>query len=253
MYDHSAALGDPPAFPPADLLKDSSLFLDFDGTLVDIADTPDAVRVSAQLPALLARVADRLDGRIAIVTGRSVNAVRELLRAPSLTVVGSHGMEFSFADGRTAAGRRPLALEDVRRRMTELATKWPQVLVEDKALGTALHYRLCPGAEADCVSLATDLAERHGLFLQTGKMMVEVRAAGGDKGTAIRQLMQEPEIRHTRPIFIGDDDTDEPGFLAVQYFGGAGILVGARRPTAARFYLPDVTAVLDWLEAACRT
>jgi trehalose 6-phosphate phosphatase len=251
MYDDTTVFAAPTAAPPLVLLKAASLFLDFDGTLVDIAATPDDVVVGARLTRVLAHLSERLDGRLAIVSGRPVDDVRDILGIERLTVVGSHGLEYRFADGRAMAERRPRALGEVRERMDELALRWPGVLVEDKPLGAALHFRRRPAAEAVCVELAIDLAERHGLFLQTGKMMVEVRAGGRDKGSAIRRLMREPALRHTRPVFVGDDDTDEPGFRAVAYFGGAGVLVGAPRPSAARFNLPDTGAVIDWLDAAC--
>jgi trehalose 6-phosphate phosphatase len=134
--------------------------------------------------------------------------------------------------------------------MHELASQHPGLIVEDKPLGAALHYRQCPAAEAECVRLATELARHHALYLQPGKMMIEVRAAGGDKGTAIRTLMREPDMAGTRPVFMGDDHTDEPGFAAVAELGGAGILVGEPRETAARYRLEGVEAALAWLEAA---
>lgn len=238
--------------PPPDLLRGASLFLDFDGTLVDLAGRPDAIIVGDRLPAILARLFDRLSGRLAIVSGRSAAQVREFLGASGMTVVGSHGLEFLFADGRVIADDAPAALASVREEMARLARQWQHVLVEDKPLGAVLHYRLRPEAEDSCTALARDLAERHGLHLQTGKMMIEVRAAGGDKGSAIRRLMDEPAMRGTRPVFIGDDDTDEPGFVLAEALGGAGVLVGSERPTAARYRLPSANAVLDWLEEAAK-
>jgi trehalose 6-phosphate phosphatase len=98
--------------------------------------------------------------------------------------------------------------------------------------------------------LASALSETHDLHLQPGKMMIEVRTGGGDKGTAIRALMREPDMVGRRPLFMGDDLTDEPGFVAAQELGGAGILVGEPRETAARYRLEGVEATLAWLEAA---
>jgi trehalose 6-phosphate phosphatase len=238
--------------PPLDLLLGASLFLDFDGTLVELAERPDAIVVGERLPAVLARLHERLDGRLAIVSGRSAAQVRDFLGASGMTVVGSHGLEFLFADGRAATDGAPAALPQVRAEMVRLAAQWEHVLVEDKPLGAVLHYRLCPEAEDSCVALARDLAERHGLHLQTGKMMIEVRAAGGDKGTAIRRLMDEPDMRGTRPVFIGDDDTDEPALVVAEALGGAGVLVGPDRATAARYRLPSASAVVDWLEEAAK-
>lgn len=240
------------ARPPAELLTRASLFLDFDGTLVDLADRPDSVAVSERLRALLMRLAERLEARVALISGRSAAHIRELIGLPALTVAGSHGLELNFADGRTIAAARPEGLTAVRPVLDELAGRWPGVLVEDKPLGSALHFRLRPEAGEECMAEAASLAERHGLHLQTGKMMVELRGKEGDKGTALRRLMEEPEMAGTTPVFVGDDDTDEPAFVAAAELGGAGVLVGPPRPTAARYRLDGVADVLAWLEAASR-
>jgi len=242
------------AAPPTDLLRGASLFLDFDGTLVELADRPDAVSVSDRLKRVLAALDKTLDGRLAIISGRGAGDIHAMIGGQAYTVVGSHGMEFHFAGGRTIVAPRPIALDAVQHEAERLALQWPGVIVEHKPLGIALHYRLSPVAERACKQLAAELAAEHGLHLQTGKMMVELRAAGGDKGSAIRSLLeQEPTMRGTRPVFIGDDDTDEPGFVTVEEMGGAGILVGTRQGSAARYRLSGVAEVVDWLEAACRT
>lgn len=237
--------------PPATLLDGASLFLDFDGTLVELAERPDAVAVDARLHTLMRSLADRLDGRVAIISGRPAGQVHALFGSEGMTVVGSHGMEFRWGDGRVRVPDRPQGLAQALSAMQALADRTPGMLVEDKPLGAALHFRMAPEAEAAAQALAVDLAEHHNLHLQPGKMMVEVRAAGGDKGLAIRTLMAEPELASTRPVFMGDDHTDEPGFEAAAALGGAGILIGAPRPTNATYRLNDVQATLAWLEAAC--
>lgn len=237
--------------PPRDLLRAASLFLDFDGTLVEIAQRPDSVRIDAALRALLHTLGERLNGRLALISGRDADAVRSLLGVNAFTVVGSHGMEFSWADGRTDRIERPSGLALAFDAMCKLAADTPGVLIEDKPLGAALHFRTAPEAERACVALATTLAQRYGLYLQSGKMVVEVRASGGDKGSALRRLVMEPEFAAGRPIFMGDDATDEPGFAGAAELGGAGILVGASRPTSARYRLAGVPETLAWLEAAC--
>lgn len=236
--------------PPPDLLQGASLFLDFDGTLVEIASRPDAVRVDARLHALMRRLHDRLGGRVAVISGRPAGQIQLLFGGLALPVAGSHGMEFRWPDGRVALADRPAALIDVLDAMDDLAARTPGVLVEDKPLGAALHYREAPAAEAACLALARDLAARHALRLQPGKMMIEVRATGGDKGAALHKLMAEPERAGTRPVFMGDDETDEPGFAAAAKLGGAGILVGRPRPSAALYGLDDVEATLAWLDRA---
>jgi len=238
------------ALPPPDLLEGASLFLDFDGTLVELAERPDAVAVDDRLHAVMRRLADRLDRRIAVISGRPAEQVLALFGETRITVVGSHGMEFRHADGRATVAERPPTLEPALAAMHALAARTPGVFVEDKPLGAALHFRQSPESERECAALARELATGDALHFQPGKMMVEVRAPGGDKGSAIRTLMAEPDFAGTHPVFMGDDLTDEPGFAAATELGGAGILVGPSRATAARFRLDSVDAALGWLEAA---
>jgi trehalose 6-phosphate phosphatase len=247
--DPMVASAPPLRTPPAKLLWHASLFLDFDGTLVELAERPDAVRVDMRLPGLIRQLHERLHGRVALISGRSAARLRAMLGA-DVRIVGSHGMEFMAADGTVAPFEQPSALAEIETAMSGLTRSHPGTLVEVKPLGVALHFRKCPSAEAACVGLASSLAERHELHLQPGKMMIEVRAGGGDKGTAIRTLMREPDMIGTRPVFMGDDLTDEPGFVAAQELSGTGILVGEQRTTAARYGLDDVEATLAWLEAA---
>ena len=236
--------------PPPALLDDASLFLDFDGTLVEIAATPEAVRVDAALPGLIARLATRLRGRLAIVSGRAAAEIAALLGAPAVPIAGSHGMEIVWPDGIRETVARPIGLADALDRAHDFAAAQPGVLVEDKPLGVGVHFRGAPEAEHAALALAEGLAATHGLHLQHGKMLVELRAAGGDKGSAIRRLMREPGMGAGRPVFMGDDVTDEAGFAAAHALGGAGVLVGAERVTAARHRLDDVAAARRWLEAA---
>jgi len=233
--------------PPTDLLRDASLFLDFDGTLVEIAERPEMVIVSKRLGTVLDRLVERLRGRLAIISGRPAAQVRTLI-ARAVIIVGSHGMEFEGSSGRSQS--RPPSLARALESMKTCAAARPGLMVEDKPLGVALHFRGLPEAERECVELASRLAREHGLHLQHGKMMIEVRAAGGDKGTALNTLMREPDMSGTRPVFMGDDLTDEPAFVAAAELGGAGILVGEQRETAARYGLSGVEAALAWLEAA---
>jgi trehalose 6-phosphate phosphatase len=234
--------------PPAHLLDGATLFLDFDGTLVEIADTPDAVDASG-LGTLLARLAARLEQRIAIVSGRPVAEVAAHIAPARLAIAGSHGLEMAAADGTCSAPERTAALDTALHAAADLAARHPGVLIEDKPFGIGLHYRGAPGAEADALALADGLAATHGLTVQRGKMVAELRLPGHDKGSAVRALMTEPERRATRPVFMGDDVTDEAGFAAATQLGGAGILVGAPRATAARHLLPDVAAARAWLAA----
>lgn len=236
--------------PPADLLRDAALFLDFDGTLVELQEHPDAVAVDARLAALINRLNTALDGRVAIVSGRPVDGIRALFRDPAFAISGSHGLEVAWPDGRHTRAERPAALDRIVERMKAFATATHGVLVEEKPLGAALHYRTVPAAEGAARDLAGRLAAEAGLHLQTGKMMIEVRVAGADKGTALRTLMQAPLFAGRTPVFLGDDDTDEPAMVAARDLGGAGVLIGAPRETAAAWRLDDVSQTLSWLDAA---
>lgn len=236
--------------PPLALLEQASLFLDFDGTLVAIAERPDGVVVDQRLERLMATLTRLLDGRLAVISGRAMADIDRLLTRGSLPVGASHGIELRFPGGRQAEPPRPRGLDQIVTSMRALQADYPQIIVEEKPFGVALHYRQAPEAEEACRALAAQLAQRDGVALQTGKMVFELRAAGHDKGTALEALMADPKMHATRPIFIGDDDTDEAGFAAATRLGGAGILVGPPRATAATYHLADVPAVLSWLERA---
>ena len=236
--------------PPADLLDTASLFLDFDGTLVALADHPDGVVVDATLIDLIRMLEERLDGRLALVSGRPAEDLAAMFGDHPPSVVGSHGMEFRWSDGRRDRAERPTGLMESLADMRAFAAARPGVVLEDKPLGAAVHYRMNPEHEADAIALAERLAATNGLYLQHGKMMVEVRSPGGDKGSAIRTLMADPRFAAGRPVFLGDDVTDEPGFAAVAALGGAGVLVGPPRPTDARYRVDDVASVLAWLGTA---
>jgi trehalose 6-phosphate phosphatase len=238
--------------PPASLLRNASLFLDFDGTLVTLAARPDAVAVEHRLHMLLARLGRRLDGRLAIVSGRAAGNISTLLDRPALIIAGSHGAEILRPGGAIVAPQaRPL--DAVAQALLHgLSARHPRVLIERKPLGLALHYRQVPEAEAECRRVAEQIGARAGLTPQPGKKVIELRIAGTDKGTALTALMREEPMRGGSPVFIGDDETDEAGFRAAAALGGAGVLVGDTRATAAVFRLTDVDGTLAWLESAAK-
>lgn len=235
--------------PPRDLLLGASLFLDFDGTLVALADRPDAVEVPGSLHGLLSRLGERLDGRLAIVSGRDVATLRTRFGLSSVPIAGSHGSEYSLKPGTIERAEAPESLADVAAAFEDLAATDDGLLVERKPLGVCLHYRRAPEQEKACHALADRLAERHGLHFQRGKMMAELRSGDEHKGSAIRQLMSLAPFRDGAPVFLGDDVTDEDGFRAVAALGGHGIAVGPPRATAAAHRLDDVAAVHHWLAA----
>lgn len=236
--------------PPLHLLSGASLFLDFDGTLIELAPTPTSIHVDGALTLLLERLRERLGGRLAVVTGRAVEDVRSYLHPLSLAVAGSHGLEHADHGCEPTEVGRPEALDAVIRRFRQLQLLHPGILVEEKPLGVALHYRRALHAEEVCRTAAADAAAATDMIVQAGKLVFELRPAGADKGRALHRFMEQPPFAGTRPIFLGDDLTDEHGFKAARELGGAGVLVGEQRPTAALYRLPDVSAVKRWLDHA---
>lgn len=238
--------------PPVALLAGASLFIDFDGTLVELVDRPDAVFADGDLLRLLADLARLMPGRVALVSGRSIAQLDEIIGEldPALAYAGSHGSERRWHDGALQQPRRAAGLDDAIADLRAFAALHPGVLVEPKSFSVALHYRLAPEMEEEVHLIARSLARRHGFVIQHGKKMIELKSVATNKGSAVLAFLRKPEMAGTRPIFIGDDLTDEAGFTAVRDMGGAGVLVGAIRQTAASYLLPDVTTTRAWLAAA---
>lgn len=237
--------------PPADLLDEATLFLDLDGTLLDLVDDPESVRADEYLLELLQKLSQKLHGRLAIISGRSIEQIDRIIgpMAAELALSGSHGCEHRW-HGISARPNRPHELDLAAERMKLFVEAYPQVLIEEKSFGVGLHYRLMPQAEGAAHALTEALATEFGLMVQHGKMMVELRIAGGNKGSAITRLMDRPMMQGTTPVFAGDDLTDEPGFGAVRALGGYGILIGPQRSTAAQYGLPSPDALKAWLQEA---
>jgi trehalose 6-phosphate phosphatase len=142
-------------------------------------------------------------------------------------------------------------LDQITSALRALEIDYPGVQIEEKPAGVAVHYRLAPRAAIACQEAAERAAMAIGMALQHGKMVIELLPVGTDKGAALRCFMSEQPFAGTHPIFIGDDLTDEHGFVAAREFGGVGILVGLERATAACYRLENVEAVRAWLGAAC--
>jgi len=226
-----------------------ALFLDLDGTLVDIAPRPAAIRVTSALKALLVQARNGLRGRLAIVSGRSLADLDGHLGAALGLAAGTHGAELRGAGARIHAPERHRALARIRLALSRFDTRG--LLIEDKDIAIAIHYRDRPERQEEVLSLARHLAAlSDGLFaVQRGRMVVELKPAGFDKGSAIRAFLDEPLFVGARPVFIGDDLTDEAGFEACAALGGYGVLVGEPRQSAARYGLEDVEAVHRWIAA----
>jgi trehalose 6-phosphate phosphatase len=235
--------------PPPELLDGAALFLDFDGTLVELAATPDSISVSPELAPLLERLRRRLDGRLAIVSGRSLADLERHVPLSGIAFSGSHGLELRLADGTVLPLSVPIGLDDVHERVRGFAGGAEGLLVEEKPAGIALHYRLAPEWGERAAAFMAALAGERGWAVQAGNMVVELRPSGATKGDAVRAFMTEPKFTAARPVFVGDDLTDEHGFEAAAELGGAGILVGPLRGTAARYRLDSVEAVGEWLRA----
>ena len=238
-------------FPPATLLQNASLFLDLDGTLLDLIEHPGDVVADAGLCRLLEDLERHLEGRIAIVSGRSLAQLDTILGpvGQHIALSGSHGCEHRW---RSTSGQpiRPETLDEAAQRIDAFVRRNPGTLIEEKSFGVALHFRMRPEIEAEARELGEAIASDLGLYLQEGKMMFELRVPGGDKGTAVRRLMSRAPMYGTVPVFVGDDRTDEPAFVAAAELGGAGVLVGEPRATAARYRVPDPAAVRAWLTEA---
>lgn len=228
-------------------LSSVAVFLDLDGTLAAFETTPGAVAPIAERSALIARLDDRLAGRLAIISGRAIADVDRIIEGRSRAVAGVHGLERRRADGSTTAVPAHPALAQARAAFTDLAAAHGGLLVEHKAASVALHYRNAPNLAGAVRDLADRLATSLGLTAQAGDMVAELRTPGPDKGGAIESFMAEAPFAGATPIFIGDDLTDEAGFAAVARFDGLGVLVGPPRPTRAAARLEDPAHVLEWL------
>jgi trehalose 6-phosphate phosphatase len=225
----------------------SALFLDFDGTLADLASRPDAVVVPPDLAALLDALHQRLAGAFALVTGRSRVDLLSLLPAFRWPAAFEHGAVRRTAHGIVMNGDNE-ELDTVITQARALAARHHGLLVEVKQTSLALHYRLNPALATTCVdTLAAAIENLPGLQLLQGKAVVEVKSARVGKGLAIEAFMQEAPFAGRVPVFAGDDVTDEAGFEAVHRLGGLAIKVGDG-PTVAHHRCPHPQALRAWLQ-----
>ena len=235
---------------PSHDLRDLAVLLDVDGTILDIAPTPGEVTVPASLRRTLARLARATGGAVALVSGRPLDDLDALFAPLRLPAAGGHGAELrASVDGGAEVKRaRPLD-DDIRDRLAGIAESAPGVLVEDKGYALAVHYRLAPEHEpAVKQAVAAIKADwpREPIEVLPGKAVLEVKPAGFDKGAAVRSLMRHKPFAGRRPIFIGDDTTDESAFAALSEFDGVGFSVGREIPgTAYCFARPS--EVRRWL------
>lgn len=227
--------------------ESTALFLDFDGTLAPLACTPDEIENNPSLNELLRQAQTKLQGRLALVSGREIAAIDALIDRAANCVAGEHGLQRRTPQGVVESMAAHPRLAEAVDAFDAMARAHQGLLVERKSASVALHYRLAPSAAEAIADLATRLSQTTGLAVQAGSMVVELRSPGPSKGTALRAYMAEAPFRGSTPIFIGDDLTDESGFSEVEQFGGFGVIVGERRPTGARYRLAGPPRVLDWI------
>ncbi|OIQ92990.1 trehalose-6-phosphate phosphatase [mine drainage metagenome] len=229
-------------------------FLDVDGTLIEFANTPDAVHVDEALLGLVSRLHQQCGGALALVSGRALLDLEWRLGSLRLPIAGQHGLERRDAAGALHVHGAPTAaIAAIRLRLQAVLERHPALLLEDKGMALAVHYRQAPALAGAVHRLLRRLIEAtdEPLQLQTGKRVVEIKPQGFDKGTAIEEYLAEPPFKGRRPVFIGDDATDEHGFAVVNRLRGLSVKVGPG-PTEARYRLPDVAAVRAWLSDATK-
>jgi trehalose 6-phosphate phosphatase len=237
--------------PPALRVGEIALFLDVDGTLVEIEREPGAVDVPERLREILAELNDVTNGALALVSGRSLQQLDRLFSPLQLSAAGLHGLERrNLQRGTVRSEPDPAIFEPVKARLGAFANSHPGVLLEDKGLTLALHYRNAPEYANDAMAVVRDAVagSRGELVLLEGKMVLELKPPGGDKGRAIAAFMDEPPFQGRRPVFAGDDMTDEAGFAIINRLGGISIRIGDDpRPSVARYGHRDVRSVQNWL------
>lgn len=231
---------------PPRLTPDAALFLDFDGTLVALAETPEAIEVPPALVGLLTDLHGLLGGALAVVSGRQIDVLDRFLAPLRLPSAGEHGVQRRDAEGNMQE-QRPPDLAFVLDACNDLAGAYQGLLVERKHSAIALHYRMAPDMGDVCRdALVRLLADQPQLELLHGKFVFEVKPAGVNKGVAIDAFMRETPFAGRVPVFAGDDTTDETGFAVVQPRGGVAIKVGSG-PTQAQHHLDSTLAVYEWL------
>ncbi len=227
----------------------AALYLDFDGTLAAYAPHPDGVTVDESLPALLSGLRGQLGGAVALVTGRSLAALDALIATDRFAGAGLHGLELRLQPGSTTfAGDRAGAAPLVRKLREQFADD-PRIVIEDKGAAVALHYRRARERADECIGAMRELAAKTELQVITGHAVMEARPRGADKGGALRALAARAPFAGRKPVFVGDDATDEDGFRAAAEEGGYGVKVGPGA-SIARYRIEAVAGVYAWLRAS---
>ena len=233
-----------------------ALFLDIDGTLIDLAATPEGISVPEDLPGHLKAVSDRLSGALALVTGRALPFADQLFTPLVLPIAGLHGAERRRRDGSVDSVSSNEAFATLKRSLERVTADWTGVLIEDKGAAVAAHYRQAPDWQQSLEAVMRSALEEAGpdYALQRGKMVFEIRPARASKGAALRAFLEEEPFAGRKPIAIGDDLTDEAMFKVANELGGLSIRIGdPAEETAAQANLasPDaLRAILKQLSAS---
>jgi trehalose 6-phosphate phosphatase len=236
-----------------------ALFLDIDGTLIDLAATPDGIAVPEQLPADLGALSKKLGGALALVTGRALPYADRLFAPYQFPIAGLHGAEQRMADGSIDRVDVTPQFEALKARLSTDAAKWDGVLIEDKGAAVGAHYRQAPDRQADLEALMERAASEAGseFTLQRGKMVIELRPARASKGEALRAYLAAAPFAGRLPIAIGDDLTDEAMFTAANALGGHSVRIGEEilpdgSRTQATMLLSSAAALRDILAGLAR-
>jgi trehalose 6-phosphate phosphatase len=240
--------------PPLD--ERTALFLDVDGTLIEIAPTPDAVVVPAGLGEMLRRLQDGLGGALALVTGRSLASIDSLFAPLVLPAAGQHGAELRRRGDRPAVSldREP-ALDTIAARAAGFAAETPGILTEDKGLSIAIHYRQVPQRGEEVRRFVSRLVTESGadIVAMPLHMAFDVKPRAISKRSAVEWFMRETPFLGRVPVFVGDDRTDEDGFAGVLALGGHAVRVGLGEPTIAPTRIASAQAVRAWLAAVAHS
>jgi trehalose 6-phosphate phosphatase len=227
-----------------------AIFLDVDGTLLEIAATPDRVRVPSSLRNTLQLAVARQQGALALLSGRSLEELDELFSPCEFPASGKHGLEVRLPSGEVLRPAiNPKALERARRWLMLLQAENRGLMLEDKGVALAMHFRLAPRLEPEVSAVMNELAAelRDDFVLRPGKCVLELMPREFSERSAIELFMQQREFAGRTPVFVGDDPTDEIGFEAVNEMGGHTIRVGNLADTAARYRFSSVSTVVAWL------
>lgn len=235
-----------PPFPKAEW----AYFCDIDGTLVAFAAHPDAVEIREEVRHVLQQLYASTHGAVALVSGRSLASIDALFHLPFLPAAGLHGLERREPDGtcQRVIDHLP-GREQLLASLEALVARFPGLLLEDKGIALALHYRLTPRLGGYLSrTLKRLVAHFPEIALLKGKYVFELKPRAANKGEAIAAFMTTFPFRGRTPVFLGDDVTDEYGFERINQLNGVSIKVGPGK-TVARFRLPDIEAVLSWLQS----